>query len=329
MGTLINIDSNNNRTIVQMGETTRKAPWIGCGVTGAWTDYRDAMVAGGLDFYVIGQDAYTNHANMWGTQQPVHVPGIQVNMKAGSDEVMGVVSDNYGIVQNEDAFSMLEPFTQAGGVIRAAGQTAQGLQFMVMTLEQTNILGDNYDVDIMATNSFNGAFPCAIIMVPTRIVCQNMYRKLLGSSDNVMRFRHGSRVEERMSMMKHAASNVIAYMDAFKLQLENAYNYKLGKYDIETLIGLLFPYPKPGGKYENTSREKVDALREDFHAKYYLAEDNTNFLGTGMGFINAYYDYLSHREPTKNMQGAWADRRLSGLVSGNDIKPFVLKSCML
>lgn len=326
MGAIINIDRNNTRAIQH--ETTRRAPWIGCGTTGYWTDYRDAMIAGGLDFYVIGQDAWTNHANMWGTQQPVHVPGIQVNMKAGSDEVMGVVSNNYGIVQNEDAFSMLEPFTQAGGVIRAAGQTVQGLQFMVMTLEQTNIMGDVYDVDIMATNSFNGAFPCAIIMVPTRIVCQNMYRKLLGNAENVLRFRHGSHVEERMGMAKQAAGNVLAYMDAFKLQLEKAYDHKLNAYDINKLIELLFPYPKPGGKQEATSREKVDLLREDFHAKYYLAEDNANFLGTGMGFINAYYDYLSHRTPTKNMQSSWADRRLSGLVSGNDVKQAVLKSVL-
>ena len=306
---------------------SREAPWMGCGVEGHWTDYKDALTAAGMDFYAVGQNAYTHIYDAIGYTDKL-VPGVQVNVRPDTNDILGVVGGNYGIVQNEDAFSMLEPFTQAGGVITNAGYTEQGLHFMVLRLRDTKILGDTYDVDIMATNSFNGAFPCAIIMVPTRIICQNMYRKLMGSADNVMRFRHCSQIDERMNMMRQAAGSVLSYMDAFKLQLEKSYNNKLDKYDIKKLIGLLFPYPKPGGTREVMTRERVDMYRKEFYDKYYLADDNANFLGTGMGFLNAYYDYLSHREPTKNMKGEWVDRRLSGLVSGNDIKTKVIQEVL-
>ena len=310
----------------QLAINNRQAPWCGVGVKGEWTDYRSALQAAGMDFYVVPQDALTRMTTVAGPDMVV-VPGIQVNVRQDVNKIMGVVSDNYGIVQNEDAFSMLEPFTQAGGIITNAGYTEQGLMFMVLRLKQTEILGDLYDVDVMCTNSFNGAFPCALIMVPTRIICQNMYRKLMGS-DHVMRFRHCSQVDDRMKMAKHATGTVLSYMSAFQMQLESAYHNKLINSEIKNLIELLFPYPKPGGQRELMSRERVDTMRTEFYDRYYNAPDNAKFHGSGMGFVNAYMDYLSHRDPTKNMQGSWEQRRLSGLVSGNDVKASIIKEAM-
>ena len=309
-------------------ERDRVAPWIGVGVKGEWTDYRDALVAAKMDFYVTPQDALTHMDTITG-HDLVTVPGIQVNVRPDTSQIMGVVSNNYGIVQNEDAFSMLQPFTDAGGVITNAGYTEQGLMFMVLRMHETTILGDKYDVDIMAVNSFNGAFPCAIIMVPTRIICQNMYRGLMGrGNDNVLRFRHGSKVDERLAAAKHALGTVNNYLAAFENTLENAANKRMDTQDIMQLVALLFPYPKPGGAREMVTRDRVDMYRKEFIDKYYCAPDNQKFQGTGMGFVNAYMDYLSHREPTKNMQGIWADRRLSGLVSGNDVKSGLIKEAV-
>ena len=61
---------------------------------------------------------------------------------------------------------------------------------------------------------------------------------------------------------------------------------------------------------------------------YYDAADNCKFHNKAIGFLNAYYDYISHRNPTKNMSGSWEDRRLSGIVSGNDVKAKVIKAVL-
>ena len=76
------------------------------------------------------------------------------------------------------------------------------------------------------------------------------------------------------------------------------------------------------------SKERVDQIRQEFMDVYYNAPDNQKFHGTSMGFVNAYYDYLSHRNPTKLMPGNWSHRRLSGLVSGNDVKTKLFKEVM-
>lgn len=309
----------------------RRAPWIGIGVAGEWDDYREALRDSQLDFEVRQERLY------WKRMGEEFSPGYTLtydegvdmfaNVRDVDDRCLGVVSPQYGVVQNADAFRLLQPFTEAGGVITNAGMTQQGLCFMVLRMQNHEILGDAYDFDVMCCNSFNARFPLSLIMVPMRIVCQNMYRKLMGKNDGLLHLRHGSQADARLSAATAATAAVGSYMSAFGLTLQQAHAHALTSADITSLVAALFPYPKPGGAREEMSRARVDERREEFMDRYYGAEDNLKFHGTGMGIINAYYDYLSHRDPGKNMPGDWNHRRLSGLVSGNDIKTDVLRRC--
>lgn len=314
--------------------SNREAPWVGIGVSGQWTDFRHALHDAQLDFEVEAKDAKVevdlSPSHWLTTVRYDTVPGVQVNMVKDSDKILGCVSNQYGIVQNEQAFSMLEPFTQAGGIITNAGMTEQGLVFMVLRMRREVINGEDWNFDVMCTNSFNGSFPCALMMVPTRIICQNMYRKLMGgNSDSLLHIRHGRMAPDRLDAAAKVTGNVLNYVSTFGATLGMARNKPLSASTIEAaLVPMLFPYPKPGGDRYETSKDRVDKLREEFMVRYYDAHDNRRYHGTGLGFINAYYDYLSHRDPGKCMPGSWQDRRLSGLVSGNDVKVSVIKEAM-
>lgn len=327
----------NNIIVAQNAfSAKRDAPWIGVGTSGQWTDYREALYDAQLDFNVVAKDA---KVEIWDPMNTGFgssiityetVPGVQVNLRESDNKILGCVSNQYGIVQNEQAFSLLEPFTQLGGVITNAGMTEQGLVFMVLRMRREMMQGDEWNFDVMCTNSFNGMFPCALMMVPTRIICQNMYRKLMGgSSDSLLHIRHGSMADKRLEAASRVTGNVMTYVQAFGATLGMARNKSLAAREIEhDLLPMIFPYPKPGGDRYVTSKERVDRLRTEFMDRYYDAPDNRKFQGTGLGFINAYYDYLSHRDPGKCMPGSWEDRRLSGLVSGNDVKVTAVKAAM-
>ena len=101
--------------------------------------------------------------------------------------------------------------------------------------------------------------------------------------------------------------------------------YKITSKDYDNLVAKVFPYPKPGGPREQWSTERVKVLRSEFKDRYYDAPDNYSHKGTVFGFVNAYYDYLSHADQTKRMPGSWDDKRLSRLVSGDAVKASVLK----
>lgn len=312
----------------------REVPWLGIGVQGHWTDYREALHDSQLNFEVEAKEAKVARKEIVspGVYVVEHdtVPGVQVNVQKDNNRILGCVSSSYGIVQNEQAFSLLEPFTQLGGIITNAGMTEQGLVFMVLRMRREVLQGDNWNFDVMCTNSFNGMFPCALMMVPTRIICQNMYRKLMGgSSDSLLHVRHGSMAQQRLTAASKVTGNVMTYIQAFGATLGMAQSKKVDTDTMEQdLLPMIFPYPKPGGPREQMSKERVDALRQEFMDRYYDADDNRKFHGTGLGFINAYYDYLSHRDPIKCMPGNWEDRRLSGLVSGNDVKVSAIKAAM-
>lgn len=311
----------------------RDAPWCGIGVEGEWHDYREALHDAQLDFIVISKDAkveIVDYGLINTIQYYETVPGVQVNLRESDNEILGCVSSQYGIVQNEQAFSMLEPFTNLGGVITNAGMTEQGLVFMVLRMRREVINGEDWCFDVMCCNSFNGVFPCSLMMVPRRIICQNMYRKLMGgNSDSLLHIRHGRMAEQRLIAASKVTGNVMNYISAFDMTLGMARGKSLASRDIKNdILPMIFPYPKPGGDRYETSKLRVDRLREEFMDRYYDAPDNRKYHGTGLGFINAYYDYLSHRDPSKCMPGNWEHRRLSGLVSGNDVKVGAIKEAM-
>lgn len=327
-------------TVALASAGARNAPWIGIGASGHWTDYRDAMIAGGLDFTVWQEKTYWNNPVVPIAQIPGYPMGglitqtpeeldMLVNVRDTDNKVLGTVTRQYGVVQNRDAFSLLEPFTDAGGVITNAGMTEQGLCFMVLRMSKQRFLGDDFDFDVMCCNSFNTAFPLSLMFVPTRIICQNMYRKFMhGGSDMLLHMRHGNNIDKRLE----AANKAVASLSDYTRKFGEVYDYANSKdmtvRQMVDVIAMLFPYPKPGGPRELASREKVDALRKEFYDKYYLAKDNEKYQGTVLGFLNAYYDYLSHRQPVKSMPGSWESRRLSGIVSGNDVKAGIIKEVL-
>ena len=97
--------------------------------------------------------------------------------------------------------------------------------------------------------------------------------------------------------------------------------------EIDSLIAVLFPYGKDGGPRETESRLRVDEIREEFKQTYYLAADNANYLGTALGFLNAYYDYLSHGQLGKRYRN-FQERRLSGIVRGNAVNNQVIEQAL-
>lgn len=321
----------------------REAPWIGIGASGTWTDYEDALDAAGLDFTVYREKVHCDLPVVpiaeipgYGTlgygsivsTMPKEVP-VFANVRDSDNKILGVVSQQYGIVQNHDAFSLLEPFTKAGGVITNAGMTEQGLCFMVLRMRQSVILGDEWDFDVMCTNSFNGAFPCSLIIVPMRIVCQNMYRKLMGRHDGMLHVRHGRFAEDRIVAAGSVTAQLLTFQAAFESQIQLLADKNMRTATIENaMLPILFPYPKEGTPKEAETKERINRMREQFMDIYYDASDNRKFHGTALGFVNAYYDYLSHREPIKRKSGKWEDRRLSGLVSGNDVNNKLLARCL-
>lgn len=307
-------------TIVQ---SNRVAPWLGIGVQGQWDNSTEALQAAGLDFDVRQEKLYwkredkttVNFMNQLVYDEPAP---MFANVRNTDDKLLGCVTPQYKTIQNRDAFSLIDPFVQGnGGIITNVGMTEDGLCFMVARVEVARSIGmEPYEINLMATNSFNTKYPCQIILTPIRIYCQNMYRKL--TNDRVFLAKHTLTANDRLREI--AQGNAVEKkVLAFKNIIETYQGKHMSSRQLEALVAMLFPYPKEGGPREVTYRLKAEEQRQRFMDQYWDAPDNRKHQENAFGFVNAYFDYLSHRSNTREMSGSWTDRRLSGLVSGNDV----------
>lgn len=297
--------------------TTRKAPWIGLGTSGEWSDSQTALADAGMMFNVVQQPMVL-------ASDGQVVPGFLANVREDTGDIMGVTTDSYGLVQNDVAFSMLDPWLQDGGVITHAGMTQTGMMFMIAELTRFNALGDEYTLYAAAMNSFNTKFTCTVFLTTLRIVCQNMFAKLIRSEETAkLTFRHSQYVEGRVINAASIARRISDYERQFTDKLD-----KLAMQPASTdkFLDVLFPFGlKEDAPRYMTSKIANEEAREDFISNYYNVDDNSNFIGTKLGLLNAYYDYLSHRPGMRNTGKNWDDVRFSGLMSGQMVQKKIME----
>lgn len=292
----------------------RLLPWVGTGTTGSWDNSVDALEDSGMTYLVEQVNAWDDKGNK--------VPGVLVNRKVGTNEIMGVTSDQYGVVQNVEAFSLLDPFCKAGGVIEHAGMTTAGMCFMVMRVPSMafGFRGDGFELYVCAMNSFNTRFPLALIITPVRVYCQNMFRKLMRRGDTALLIKHGRFASDRILSASKASSLLLDYKEDFTSELSSCWNEERTLSDAEHFIDAMFPLVPVGPKHPRakTSNERIKEMREEFFHDYYHAPDNADYVGTKLGLVNAYYDWTTHHVPVR-ASSSFEDIRLGNLMSGTAI----------
>lgn len=297
---------------------TREAPWIGIGQTGSWTDPHEAILADAWPLDVQMEPAFTADGRL--------LPNTYATQDQATGSVLGTVSGNYGVIQADKAAEMMEPFCAAGGVIKHVGHTQAGMYFMIAEMKETQWDGDDYIVNVCMMNSYNTCFPFTIFISPIRVICQNMFPKLTHTAPKVLNLRHTRLIDERISTIGDINSRLIEYMTDFGESLSMAKLHALSGTDVQDFADKMLPYPKDVGQVNYGGIcEQIDNLRQLWIDEYYGASDNLKYRGTGLGLINAYYDWISHADPRrKNMH--YEEQRLGNLFLGTAVDTKLLKS---
>ena len=102
--------------------SVRVKPWHGLGtiVSEAPTSI-DALTCASLDWRVVQQDVYSEDGSQ--------IPGFKVNLRDTDNTALGIVSDRYRIVQNEEAFAFTDDLLGEGVSYETAGSLQGGERF--------------------------------------------------------------------------------------------------------------------------------------------------------------------------------------------------------
>lgn len=130
---------------------TREKPWHGLGtMVMEAPSSREALALAGLDWEVVQKQLVTGDG--------IPVSGFKVNVRDTDNQVLGVVTDRYKVVQNRDAFAFTDELLGEGITYETAGALQNGRRTWILAkLPQCYIIsGDEITPYLVFMNSHDG-----------------------------------------------------------------------------------------------------------------------------------------------------------------------------
>ena len=108
-------------------------------------------------------------------QTPYAIKDKVATVRTDTMQSLGIVSPNYEILNNEDAFDFLDSLVEEGAHFETAGSygTNGAKNIITMSTEGMNILGDDYKPYLLLQNSHDGSKAVSISYVSLRVFCSN------------------------------------------------------------------------------------------------------------------------------------------------------------
>jgi len=275
--------------------SVREKPWHGLGTMVAEAPASiDALIYAGLDWRVVQQDVYTEDGNL--------IPGFKVNLRDTDDAALGIVSDRYKVVQNEDAFQFTDDLLGEGVVYETAGSLQGGKKvWMLAKMPHRYIIaGDEITPYLVIMNSHDGSSGIKVAMTPIRVCCQNTLNLALSTAKRVWTTKHTENVMSRVHEARETLQLAETYMGELGKGIDALSRIKLSDRKVMEFMAEFFPVDSdmPEAQRKNNLR-----LMNDMKRRYFDAPDLAHVGRNGYRFVNAVSDFATHADPirkTKN-----------------------------
>ncbi len=270
---------------------TREKPWHGLGtrVTEA-PDSKTALAAAGLDWKVLQKKIYT--------PDRMPIPGYKANVRAVDRKVLGVVTDRYKIVQNEEAFAFTDALLGEGVRYETAGSLQEGKRvWMLAKLPNEYIItGERISPYLVFSNSHDGSGAIKVAMTPIRVVCQNTLNLALSQAKRSWSAVHTGNIGNKLEEAKETLCLAEQYMDSLGREIEGLSMKKLSDGKVMEYIEILLPTLEEAGPQQ---QRNVMRLREDMKMRYFDAPDLQQTGKSAYRFLNAVSDFATHAKPLR------------------------------
>ena len=286
----------------------REKPWHGLGVKVMEAPTSsDALVYAGLDWTVEQKDVYTGDGAL--------ISGYKANTRSSDDTVLGIVSDRYKIVQNEDAFKFTDDLLGEGVTYETAGALQSGKKvWMLAKMPHRYIVGgDEIEPYMVVMNSHDGSSGIKVAMTPIRVVCQNTLNLALGSAKRIWTTKHTENVMSRVHEARETLMLAETYMGELEHSIDRLSQIPLSDRKVMEFMQEFFPVTE-----DMTDAQKKNNLRllEDLKRRYWDAPDLAHVGKNGYRFVNAVSDFATHADPIRRTKN-YSENLFLRTVEGN------------
>ena len=273
------------------------------------------------------------------------VPNKKVTMRMDTMKPLGIVSDSYGIVQNEDAFKFLDTLvtgqlTDSGHapVIETAGVLGHGERVFITAKFPEQIILDNKTDDrvemyVVFTTSHDGTGAVNCMVTPTRVVCNNTLNFAMNHNAGKLSLRHTSGIMSRLDLANKEnaefAYKALNMYQIYKKSLEQSFehlkNIRISEKELDDILAKVLlsePNLKIYQETGNINHGDISTFGKNVFNKaketvYGGIGQDLGETGTGMWLVNgltSYYqnevNYKSDEYKFDSIQQGQASRKI-------------------
>lgn len=270
---------------------TREKPWHGLGIRVAEApSSEEALRLAGLDWQVKQEPVYTDTGEA--------IPGYKANIRDRDRRVLGVVTDRYKIIQNQEAFAFTDALLGKGVRYETAGSLQGGRRVWLLARlpKEYIISGEQVSPHLVFSNTHDGSGAVKVALTPVRVVCCNTLNLALDTAKRSWSMIHTGNIRDKLQEAEDTLFMAEAYMMQLGKEFGNLQRQKITDRQEAEYIEMLLPLEKDATAIQN---KNITKLREDMAHRYYDAPD---LQGTGKNayrFLNAVSDFATHAKPLR------------------------------
>lgn len=272
----------------------RETPWHGLGtrVEEAPTS-KEALRYSGLSWKVRQEDIRTVDG------YPIH--GFRANIRNDNHAVLGVVSDRYRVVQNEEAFAFTDNLLGEGVTYETAGSLCGGKRVWLLAKlpDRFQLVGEEVTPYLVFTNSHDGSGAIRVAATPVRVVCNNTLNLALNTAKRSWSVTHKGDIQKKLDEARNTLFMANQYLKGLQQEAERLSTIRLSDKMVKIWVDELLPVPDQATEQQE---KNILRLRTDLQHRYFDAPDLKVLPKSGWRFINAVSDFATHAEPLRKTQ---------------------------
>jgi len=289
---------------------TRETPWHGLGTKVMEAPAsKEALEIAGLDWNVTQEPIYTDMGE--------RIEGYRANIRDMDRKVLGVVTERYKVVQNQEAFAFTDSLLTEGVRYETAGSLQGGKRIWLLAHMPHDyiISGEKFNPYLLFSNTHDGSGAVKVALTPIRVVCQNTLNLALTTAKRSWSMMHTGNIQGKIQEAKETLLLAENYMDSLGQEFESLRKKKLTDKEVKDYIETLLP-TEDGSTPQQIKNMK--RLRNDLSHRYFNAPDLQDVGKNAYRFINAVSDFATHSTPLRKTAN-YKENLFSKTVDGNPL----------
>ena len=288
----------------------REKPWHGLGtkVITAPTS-KEALGLAGLDWQVVQEPIYTETEEL--------IEGYKANVRDSDRRVLGVVTDRYKVIQNDEAFAFTDELLGEGVRYETAGSLQGGKKVWLLAHmpHEYIISGERISPYLVFSNTHDGSGAIKVALTPIRVVCNNTLNLALNTAKRSWSMVHTGDIKGKMEEAKNTLFMAEKYMDALGKEFDSLRMIAMSDDKVMDYINELLPLDESATPQQIRNMKR---LREDMKLRYFEAPDLKDLGKNAYRFVNAVSDFATHAEPLRKTSN-YKENLFARTIDGNPL----------